>query len=252
MAGEDAPAPVPRRRAPLWRGALLGSACFFVGALGMFGIAWRAGILGAPGARASLDPRAPVDSTHEPPVAHAGAQAPAEVTSPEPAALPPLDPAVPPLSKVAAAPTWAVARPGASSAAAPSGAPRVVVEASSAKPGVGQPVDFAARLAPAARSAKVDGALFLIAGPGIAAGTALPASDDGSGVFRTTFTFLQGGHFDVTFTARVDGSPARGARVVIVGEPSALPPAPAAPAAEAPGPPPASANQNGGASARWL
>lgn len=250
MAGEDVAAPRPGRPAPLWRGALLGGVCFLVGALGMFGIAWREGILGAPGSHVALDSRAPVDPTHEAPLAHVRPEGPAEATLPEPPALPPLDPAVP--LKVGGSPAWAVARPGAG---APSGAPRVVVEASSAKPGVGQPVDFAARFGPGARPAKVDGALFLIAGPGIAAGTALPAADDGTGVFRTTFTFLQGGHFDVTFTARADGSPARGARPVVVGDANVFPPAtptPAAPAAEAPGPPPASANQNGGASARWL
>jgi len=114
---------------------------------------------------------------------------------------------------------------------------------------VGQPVDFVARFPASGRPAKVDGALFLIAGPGVAPGTALSASDDGAGVFRTTFTFLEAGRFDVTFTARADGSPAHGTRAVVVGDPGGPSPAPAA---EAPAPPPVNATSNGGANARWL
>ncbi len=240
--------------APVWRGAALGLLCALVGALGMIGIAWRSGLLGS---SSSARTAATVDPTHETAFARERAEhaeTPAEIGAPDPpAALPPLDPSVPP-SKMGAGAGWSIGpgtHPAPSGAIGPAAATRIVVEASSAKPGVGQPVDFAARLAPASRSAKVEGAQFLIAGPGIAAGAALPAADDGSGVFRTTFTFLQGGRFVVDFTARADGAPVRGARVMFVGEPSALPPA-AAPAAEAPSPPPANANQNGSASARWL
>ena len=249
LAGEEASPAVQVRPGPVWRGALLGVLGSIVGATAMVAIAWRAGLVGAPGPRAAPDP------TPETPAAHARAEVlagPAEMGAPEPpAALPPLELA--PLSSKGAesVAARAAARGSASGAVAPAGAPRIVVEASSAKPGVGQPVDFAAHLAPPARSAKVDGAQFLIAGPGIAPGTALSAADDGTGVFRTTFTFLQGGRFDVAFAARADGSPVRGSRAIVVGEPSgALPPAPAA---EAPNPaPPANANTNGGASARWL
>ena len=64
------------------------------------------------------------------------------------------------------------------------GTPRIVLDASNAKPGVGQPVDFEARIV--GSKTKVDDARFLISGPGIAPGTELPAADDGSGTFRTT------------------------------------------------------------------
>ncbi len=243
LAGEEAPAAAAARRAPMWRGALLGLLCVLVGALGMVAIAWKAGLIASPAQRASSD------TVHEAPPAHA--ETPVVVEDPPPlAALPPLDLSGPPRSRVVGPAAWA-ARPSPSGSAAPSSGvvARVAVEASNAKPGVGQPVDFAARLAPAARTARVDGAQFLISGPGVAAGTVLPATDDGSGVFRTTFTFLEGGHFDVTFSARADGSPVRGTRAIVVGDASGLPPAPAA---EAPSPPPANANPNGGASARWL
>jgi eukaryotic-like serine/threonine-protein kinase len=238
LAGEEAPAPA--RSAPLWRGALLGGACFLVGALAMGAIAWRAGLVGGAAQRVSLD------ATREAPVTRARAAPPAEVAAPEPPALPPLDLSSPPRPKVAAATPVARALP---TAAASVQSPRpVLVEASTARPGVGQPVDFAARFPASARPSKVDGALFLISGPGVAPGTALPASDDGSGVFRTTFTFLQGGRFDVTFTARADGGPAHGTRALMVGEAGVQP----APAAEGPAAPPANASSNAAPNARWL
>ena len=48
-------------------------------------------------------------------------------------------------------------------------------------------------------------------------------ADDGSGVFRATFTFLQAGRFEVSFTARADGAPVRSVRTVIVGDGRPLP-----------------------------
>jgi hypothetical protein len=237
LAGEAASSTVVPRSAPLWRGAAFGGACFLVGALGMVAIAWEAGLLGA-AQRTSSNP------TREVPVERARVAVPAEVAASEPPALPPLDLSGPPRARIAGS----SARPAATAAASAVPVRPVVVETSNAKPGVGQPVDFAARFPASARPAKVDGALFLISGPGVAAGTSLPASDDGSGVFRTTFTFLQGGRFDVAFTARADGGPAHGARSVIVGDPGAAPPAPAA---EAPDPPP-NANSNATPNARWL
>jgi len=113
---------------------------------------------------------------------------------------------------------------------------------------VGQPVDFSARIVGSAGGArtKVDAPRFRISGPGIAPAADLAVADDGSGVFRTTFTFLQGGRFEVTFNARADGLSVRGARVVQVaaaGEPGTLPPAP--PPGVEPVAPPA-------ASAKWL
>ena len=117
--------------------------------------------------------------------------------------------------------------------------------------------DFVARLVAATRPSKVEAARFVIAGPGIAPGTELPASDDGSGAFRTTFTFLQGGRFQVDFSASADGAPVRGGRAVVVGEGGALPPAPVPVPAQAPVPaqtpaPPTNANANGASTARWL
>ncbi len=250
LAGEEALSPpvvagVAARRAHsfrgAWRGALLGVLCILVGALGMVAIAWKVGLVGGPGPRASSD-----NLRASPP---AREETRMEVTPPEPpAALPPLDLSIPPRSRVAGAASGIAGRPSPSASVASGAAARVAVEASNAKPGVGQPVDFAARLALATRSAKIDGAAFLISGPGIAAGTALPASDDGSGVFRTTFTFLEGGRFDVAFIARADGSPVRGTRTVVVGDGAAPPPAPAA---GTPDPPPANANP-AAPSARWL
>jgi serine/threonine protein kinase len=154
------------------------------------------------------------------------------------AQAPPLD-SVPPLS---GAPTS-----GGNVAAV--GGLRVTLDASNPKPAIGQAVDFAARVVGAGAHAKVDGAGFRVSGPGIPPATQLEAGDDGSGVFRTTFTFLQAGRFELSFAGRIDGGPPlRAVRIVQVGQavsegtPRAPPPPPST---EVSSPEPAS-------SAKWL
>jgi hypothetical protein len=243
MAGEEAPDAVAHAGAP-WRGALVGVLCFLVGASGMTGVAWKAGLLGNLGRRAASSDTGERLSVSRP---QADIQ---PVPAEPPASLPPLELSVPTLSK--SAPSAASAATRAASSAAPASTTRAVVESSSGKPGIGQPVDFVARLVAAARPSKVEAAHFVIAGPGIAPGTELPASDDGSGAFRTTFTFLQGGRFQVDFSATADGTPVRGGRSVVVGEGGALPPAPVPVPAQTPASPPTNANANGASTARWL
>ncbi len=234
---------------PLVRGLLLVVLCFLVGVLGMTGVAWRVGLVARTTARS-----APPDE---------GRQARAVVPS-EPAAPPPPEASAPPLPPLdLSVPRVGPARVASSSAAASAGLSppaRVVLDVSSGQPGVGQPVDFIARVvgspspgAPGSR-AKVDGARFRISGPGIAEGTELPVPDDGSGVFRTTFTFLQGGRFEVAFNARADGSPIRGYRPVVVGAVDPPPQAPQAPQAQ-PAPtarPPQGPSQNADSNMKWM
>jgi hypothetical protein len=230
LAGERAPGAVTHA------GAIgLVIACFFVGALAMSALVWRAGIVGraarsaaSPSSSAppavSLVPAAPVAIA---PATTASAPSPA----PEPEA-----PAVPPLAATRIGPAGVVA-----AAAAPS---RLSLDASSTRPGLGQPVDFIARLASSSGTApRIEGEHFHIAGPGLTGGTELPAPDDGSGAYRTTFTFLQAGRFDVQFIARIDGAPTTATRAVFVAAPAAAPRPP--PAATPPLPPP-------GSSAKWL
>jgi serine/threonine-protein kinase len=156
-----------------------------------------------------------------------------ELLAPPPAQA--ADPVVPPLASGRAQPSATAATSGA----------RASLDVSSAKPTVGQPVDLAARVAGGPR-VKVEGAAFHIAGPGIAPGTRIDATDDGTGVFRGSFTFLQNGRYDVSFTAKADGSPVRSARAVVVGE-SKAPSLPSAQQAE----PPVSAPTPTG-SVRWM
>jgi hypothetical protein len=257
MAGDEvAPAPSvrlppqptnldPRAGKPTsWGGMAIAAACVITGAAVMGGIAWRASQLGS-ARRASTDPGARPSST-----------VPATNLAPalEPtAAMPPLEMSVPPLSKIS--PSAA----GPKGGAVATGAARVLVDMSNPKPGIGQPVDFVARIA-GPKPARLEGARFVIAGPGIASGTELPASDEGSGVFRTTFTFLEGGRFQVDFNARADGAPVRGNRVVVIGEAAASAPAPAAPPVQAAPPPapapspatPSNASAGTGPNAQWL
>jgi serine/threonine protein kinase len=243
LAGDAAPG-ARRGSASLLRGAVFAVLCLAVGALGMTGLAWKAGLVGNVSVRApALGP-----ATRDPePIAADRVNSPPEATATEESRpLPSLDPPVPPLAEVARQALSPSAR-SSSGGAAPARA--VVVEASAGRPGVGQPVDFSAKVPgpSAARAAKVDGACFLIAGPGIAPGTELPASDDGDGVFRSTFTFLQGGRFDVVFSARADGSPVRGARAIVVGQ--AVTASPPTHGSETPSLP---ADVSGGANAKWL
>jgi hypothetical protein len=92
---------------------------------------------------------------------------------------------------------------------------------------VGQPVDLTARITAAGPGhPRIESPRFRVSGPGIPPGTDLTALDDGAGVYRSTFTFLQPGRFDVSFSARADGAVARGGRALQVDDPNA----PAAPA----------------------
>ena len=153
----------------------------------------------------------------------------ATLTEPPPPA--PVDSSIPALAS------------GRGGAGVPGTTMRAIVDLSSGRPGIGQPVDMTAPVQGSART-KVEGASFHIVGPGIAPGTHLDVADDGSGVFRATFTFLQSGRFEVSFTARADGSPVRSARAVIVGDAKPLPAASGASSA-----PPLPAPSD---SAKWL
>lgn len=213
----------PRPPGRLWMGGIVA-----VGGLALLAAALqhRSGRAPRPGAAASAPPPTVIE-----PVKDRGSSA---VVEP-PAAASPSPSAVPPLVGLTS---------GASTP--PSGPVRVAVETSSARPGVGQPVDLTARVAAGGGAhPRVDGARFRIAGPGIPAGTDLTAIDDGSGVFRTTFTFLQPGRFEVAFLARADGTPVHAARVLVVDDPSAPPPPAPQPASSAP--PPAAAP-----AAKWM
>jgi serine/threonine protein kinase len=247
--GGDSAAPESGIARPSFlRGALFAILFLLVGALGMTGVAWKTGLLGAglPPSR-SPDTAGPDRDAIQRDRQYAPQGAPSEESRAQALETP-----IPPLTRVETQAVRSGTRPSSNThSMAPSNPPRAIVEASATAPGIGQPVDFSARVVPASnapRVAKVDEAHFLIAGPGIAAGTELPASDDGGGVFRTTFTFLQGGRFDVAFSARADGSPVRSDRVVIVGEPSARSPVPGR---DEP-PPPASANGAANPGAKWL
>ena len=221
LAG-DVPPP-----APALRGAALVALCFFVGVSGMGLVVWRLGVLARSETRAPVAERAKevvVEPMHEPVV-------PALVEGPV-APLPPLDVEAPHSS----APRASAIAPGAASASAPPASPlRVAVEVSATRPSVGQPVDFAGHAVgsggPGATPRRLDGARFRIVGPGILQGTELPAVDDGTGAYRTTFTFLQAGRFDVDFAAKADGAQVHSARTIAVGDVTAvIPPPPPAPA----------------------
>ena len=236
MAGERMPRAVAH--APL---VALVVGCFLLGVVGMSGVAWKAGLLGRASARASAASAAARTTAPSPVdvVAQSPTEAPrgAAASNAPPGASATADsetPSVPPL-----------VGPRAASATALGGS-RTTLDASNGRPGLGQPVDFVAHVANAARL-RVEGARFQFSGPGLSGASEVPVTDDGTGAFRTTFTFLEPGRFDVRFAARADGGPLSAARTVVVGGPVAAPSPP--PRATAEAPTPAATSAAGGS---WL
>jgi serine/threonine-protein kinase len=223
---------------PHGRAAMLVVGCFLVGAMAVGAYAYHAGYIGSGGRTAQPAPSSDVHAKPtviDPP---AGATEAREESAASSQPLPPL--------------TSTRIGTGAASVGSSS---RVVIDASNAKPVPGQPVDFTAHIsAPASAHPKVEGAVFRVAGPGVAPGTQLAASDDGSGAYMTTFAFLQPGRFEVTFAARADGAAVRGARVVVVqaaqAATTAAPPAGELPPTPAPAAAPATPAPAG--SVKWL
>jgi serine/threonine-protein kinase len=207
---------VPRRPwLHAWQRPAIVGLCLSLGALTML-VAYKGGILGRRSGQTPQLADSEAQAKDVPP--RKRWELPGQSNSPDTPSSP-ADSPLPPLLS---------GRPFAGGSSASSAA-RAVIDASNGKPGVGQPVDFSARVVTASTAAsrvKVEGAHFRVAGPGIGAGADLAASDDGSGVFRTTFTFLQGGRFEVTFLARADGSPVRSTRVIAVDGNPTLPQAP--------------------------
>ncbi len=125
-----------------------------------------------------------------------------------------------------------------STATSPFMGSRAVIELSSARPVAGQPVDLTAHVDRAGNGAppKVDGATFRVRGPGMTSGVALAATATGDGTcaFRATFSFPQGGQFEIAFDARADGLPVRSGRSVVVNDPKSPQPAAAASASTSP------------------
>jgi serine/threonine protein kinase len=230
MADESAEGLAARREGG-GRPLLIVAGCFAAGALLMGLVAYKVGLVGT---RAAQWPSASATATAT--TTTPGAATPSMPIEIQAAAA---NPAIPPL---AAGPS------AVPSASAGSGA-RASIDVSNAKPAVGQPVDFVAHIAGGAH-ARTEGARFHFAGPGIAPGTDVSAADDGSSAYRASFTFMQPGRFEVVFGARVDGTAARAARLVVVGDGRSVPapppgPAPAPSPAPAPAPVPPS-------SAGWL
>jgi serine/threonine-protein kinase len=96
---------------------------------------------------------------------------------------------------------------------------RAVLDASNTKPRVGQQVELVAKVVGPKDSAPKntpEDAHFNIVGPGGAA-TRLPATADGSGIYRATFTFLEAGKYDVTFNAKADGAAVHATRTINAG-----------------------------------
>jgi hypothetical protein len=229
MADESAEVLAARREGG-GRPLLIVAGCFAAGALIMGLVAYKAGLVGTRGASAQR-PSASAS-------AMATATTPVTATPSGPIEIQATarDPGIPPLA----------AGPSAVPSGSASSGSRASVDVSNAKPSVGQPVDFVAHIAGA--HARTEGARFHFTGPGVAPGTDVSAADDGSGGYRASFTFMQPGRFEVVFGARVDGSPTRAVRLVVVGDGRSVPAPPAPGPAPSAGPTPAPPSSSAG----WL
>ncbi|MCL2450692.1 MAG: protein kinase [Polyangiaceae bacterium] len=237
LAGEHAPRALAQ--GPL---VALVVGAFLIGVAGMSSLAWKAGLLGRTGTRSAAAAAAVDGSRPRAGSAHAlpgeidvAAQPPAEASR-STAVATGTNAGAGAAGETTAVPPLVAAAPG--TAAPSSASSRATLEVSNGRPGPGQPVDFVARLP--SPHGRLEDARFEFAGPGFAGSSEVPASDDGTGAFRTTFTFLQPGKFDVRFVARADGSKLAVGRTVLVGEASAPPraptePTPAAGTPQAPG-----------------
>ena len=154
-----------------------------------------------------------------------------------------LVPEAPPVIPLTTKPAGQGGAPAPSASSAKASA--CVLDISPDKPRVGQQVTFVARISPG--KAKVEAATFTVSGATLASAT-MPAVGGQGGVFRGGFAFLEAGTFDVTFTATVDGAPARAERRVVSQAAGAVPTAP--PTTPPTAPPTAPAPSASGS--RWL
>jgi serine/threonine-protein kinase len=117
---------------------------------------------------------------------------------------------------------------------------RAVLDASVAKPRVGQQVELVARIVGTPK-AQAEDPHFQISGPG-GASTRLSAMPEG-GLYKATFSFLEPGRYEVSFAAKSDGRAVTTSRTLVAGA-SGGPAAPTT-SGDSPAPPPAP-------SAKWL
>ncbi len=155
---------------------------------------------------------------------------------------PPLKPAPPGLPLTAG-----VKPPGPPSPAPAASATafKIILEASSGQPRLGQTVEFTARVAPS--KGTFESPVFAITGPGLGSGVTMNAQSPSPGVFKASFAFLEGGRFDVTFAAQADGKPLKAARTLVAGE-APKPPDPG----PGPGPGPKPPTPAPSSSVKWM
>jgi serine/threonine-protein kinase len=103
---------------------------------------------------------------------------------------------------------------------------RVILEPSVPRPRVGQPVEFVARISTgtgAPPRGKPESPTIEIDGPGLGNGVKISTIGDASGAQRATYTFLDAGKYEITFTTKVDGVSLRANRTIVSGEAPQVP-----------------------------
>jgi serine/threonine-protein kinase len=103
---------------------------------------------------------------------------------------------------------------------------RVILDASTLRPRVGQPVEFVARISTGSGGAprgKPENPTLEIDGPGLGDGVKVQTIADAANAQRASYTFQDGGKYEVTFSTRVDGVALRATRTILVGEPAPPP-----------------------------
>jgi serine/threonine protein kinase len=126
----------------------------------------------------------------------------------------------PPLTVDAAAPPRATSTHPSNPGPPQSATAKVTIDALPARPRIGQPVAFSAKVLTASGSVPkaLEDVHFKLNGPGLAADTRLTPVPDVPGTYRAAFTFFEPGKYELTFEARVDGVLIRTQRQVMAGD----------------------------------
>jgi hypothetical protein len=104
--------------------------------------------------------------------------------------------------------------------------PHGSIDLTPGKPVIGAPVTITVRIlvGTAPPKALPDSEVLTVTGPNVVPGTMIPILADGPSIVRGAISFLEPGKFELTFTAKVDGTPVKITKLVVIDAPGAQPP----------------------------
>jgi serine/threonine protein kinase len=123
-----------------------------------------------------------------------------------------VDASVAPLHSAGARPSAVPSQPASTA--------RVILDTLPARPRIGQPVAFSAKVTTSGGAVPkaIEDVHFKLNGPGLSTDTRLTPVPDVPGTYRAAFTFFEAGRYELTFEARVDGVLIRTQKQVTAGD----------------------------------